>query len=118
MFVGNSSKSGASKRAETGPDARFCMIRGMESELSKRVDDVIREELLSLGWEYSEVVKSVSGADDRCIVELKEGKDQFEIAAPEPDLADDIFRARVRRRLRVALEGPDPFAEPIPDADV
>jgi hypothetical protein len=87
----------------------------MESELEKRIDDILREELLSLGWEYGEVVDTVTDEGDRCVVTLQGDRDQVEIAAPEPDLPADIFRARLRRRLRVALEGPNPFAEPLPD---
>lgn len=87
----------------------------MESELIKRVDDLLRQEIVSLGWDYSETVDRLeeTGRGDIVMVHFHGPYQAIEIARPEEETSDETFATHLRRRLKVALEGPPPFAEPI-----
>ena len=80
----------------------------MESEFTKRLDDVIRQELLILGYDYADVVASVEdgrGGGD-AVARLQPPYEDLSFEAPQEDEPQDMFSARVRRRLKVALEAP------------
>lgn len=87
----------------------------LDSELLKRVDDAVREELLGLGWEYSEVIREIAQEtrSGDCVIRFFGDRPDLDLQFTDQSLDDEALRARIRRRLRVALEGPNPFAEPI-----
>lgn len=80
----------------------------MPSDFAKRLDDVIRHELLIMGTEYGDVIDSIedSAVSGGAIVRMRPPYEDVEFEAPEPDLADDVFAARVGRRLKVVIEAP------------
>lgn len=81
----------------------------MPSEFAKRLDDVIRHELLVMGVEYAAVIDSIedSPASGGVVVRMRPPYEDVEFEAPEPDLSGDILAARVARRLKVAIEAPE-----------
>ena len=89
----------------------------LESELIKRVDDLLRQELPALGWEYDETIDRLeeNGRGDLVMIHFHGQFQAIEIPRPEEDVDDSTFAAHIRRRVKVALEGPPPFAEPIDD---
>lgn len=88
----------------------------MESDFAKRLDDVIRQELLILGYDYQEVVVAVEdGRTTEAVVRLHPPYEDLTFEAPPEDEAGEIFAARVRRRLKVALEAP--AREPAPEEE-
>lgn len=91
----------------------------LESELIKRVDDLLRQELLNLGWEYAETIDRLeeTARGDVVMIHFHGAHQAIEIARPEDDVSNETFAAQLRRRLKVALEGPPPFAEPIDDLE-
>lgn len=90
-----------------------------ESELVKRVDDLLRLELLHLGWEYAETIDRIeeTSRGELVMVHFHGPHPAIELARPEREVDDAAFAAIIRRRLKVALEGPPPFAEPIDDGE-
>ncbi len=88
-----------------------------QSGFIKRVDDLLRQELLHLGWEYGETIDRLeeTGRGDLVMVHFHGQFQAIEIPRPEEDVDDSRFAAQIRRRIKVALEGPPPFAEPIDD---
>ena len=91
----------------------------LESGLIKRVDDLLRQELLHLGWEYGDVIDRIDETSGGNLVMIHFHGDfqAIEIPRPEEGVDDVTFAAHIRRRLKVALEGPPPFAEPIEDGE-
>jgi hypothetical protein len=89
----------------------------LENELTKRIDDLLREELTLLGYEYRETIArlELTGDGEAVMIHFQGSHAPLEIARPEEDLGDDTLSAQLLRRLKVALEGPPPFAEPIED---
>jgi hypothetical protein len=87
----------------------------LESELTKRIDDLLREELTLLGYDYRKTIDrlELTGRGETVMIHFQGPHAPLEIARPEEDLSDDTLSAQLRRRLKVALEGPPPFTEPI-----
>jgi hypothetical protein len=85
----------------------------MPREFHKRLDDAVREELMALGHEFSELVEAVEEtADGGAVVRLRPPFDDVNFEPPDDDLPSDVFAARVRRRIKVALEAPERPAAP------
>ncbi|MFN2442193.1 MAG: hypothetical protein ABR517_05870 [Thermoanaerobaculia bacterium] len=86
----------------------------MESDFTKRLDDVIRQELLILGYDYGEVVAAIEDSrSEGTVARLQPPYEDLEFEVPEDDESDVSFAARVRRRLKAVLEAPQ--REPGPD---
>ena len=87
----------------------------MPSEFVKKLEDVIRQELLVMGVEYGSVIETVedSPGSGGAVVRMHPPYDDVTFETPDPDLASDVFAARVARRLRVSIEAPErpPAAE-------
>lgn len=87
----------------------------MSHDFLNRLDDLVREELALLGYDYRDVVAGIeaSRASDGAVIRFQAPYEDLDIEAPEPDVAEDVFAARIRRRLRVVLEAPErsPAAE-------
>jgi hypothetical protein len=81
----------------------------MASDFPKRLDDLVREELANLGYDYRDVVSSIeeSRASDGAVIRFQPPYEDLDVEAPEPDLEDDVLAARVRRKLKVILEAPE-----------
>ncbi|MGH9457096.1 MAG: hypothetical protein ACRD2J_05585 [Thermoanaerobaculia bacterium] len=77
------------------------------SDFTKKLDDVVRQELLLLGRDYREIVASIDETQSGAIVRLHPPHEDVEFETPPPDVADDVFSARVARRIKVALEAPE-----------
>ncbi|MBW3670710.1 MAG: hypothetical protein KY432_03455 [Acidobacteria bacterium] len=88
-----------------------------QSGLIKRVDDLLRQELLNLGWDYEETIDRLeeAGRGDLVMIHFHGQFQAIEIPRPEEGIDDSTFSAQIRRRVKVALEGPPPFVEPIED---
>ncbi|HVR43945.1 MAG TPA: hypothetical protein VMS56_10950 [Thermoanaerobaculia bacterium] len=81
----------------------------MNEDLIRKLEDVVRQELLLMGYDYPAVVGSIerSPASEGVVIRLHPPYEDVEVETPEPDLPDDVFAARLSRRLRVALEAPE-----------
>jgi hypothetical protein len=81
----------------------------MSDNFLNRLDDLVREELAHLGYDYRDVVAGIeaSRGSDGAVIRFQSPYEDLDIEAPEPDVAEDVFVARVRRRLRVVLEAPE-----------
>ncbi|MHB0970028.1 MAG: hypothetical protein ACYC7A_03245 [Thermoanaerobaculia bacterium] len=81
----------------------------MSGHFLNRLDDLVREELAHLGYDYRDVVSSIeeSRASDGAVIRFHPPYEDLDIETPEPGVAEDVFVARVRRRLRVVLEAPE-----------
>lgn len=79
------------------------------SNFVKKLDDLIHQELSILGFEYNELVAGVEEprAGSGAVVRLRPPYEDITIDEPEPDISDEILAARVRRRLRIAIEAPE-----------
>ena len=86
----------------------------MASDFAKRLDDVVREELLNMGHDYRQLIACVedSPATEGAVVRFNPPYEDVIFEQPEPDLAPDVFAARVRRRLKVSIEAPERPAGP------
>lgn len=89
----------------------------MESEFAKKLDDLIRQELLLLGYDYRSVVSGIEEApsSDGVTVRMQPPWEDIVFEEPDESLAEDAFAARVGRRLKVVLEAPERPAGPEPD---
>jgi len=86
----------------------------MESDFTKRLDDILRQELLILGYDYAEVVAAIEDSrSEGTVARLHPPYEDLEFEVPEEDETDETLAARVRRRLKVVLEAPQ--REPGPD---
>lgn len=88
----------------------------MRGDFVKRLDDLIREELTVMGYDYREVVASIesSPGSEGAVVRLQPPYEDVIFDSPAPDVPDDTFAARVRRRLKVVLEAPSRPESPEP----
>jgi hypothetical protein len=86
----------------------------MESDFTKRLDDILRQELLILGYDYGEVVAAVEDSrSEGTVARLHPPYEDLEFEIPEDEESEVAFAARVRRRLKVVLEAP--HREPAPN---
>lgn len=86
----------------------------MESDFTKRLDDILRQELLILGYDYAEIVAAIEDSrSEGTVARLHPPYEDLEFEVPEDDESDESLAARVRRRLKVVLEAPQ--REPAPD---
>ncbi len=78
-----------------------------DSEFIKRVDDLLREELLHLGFDFGVVVRSLSEnrSTDGCIVRMQGEYDDFEVVPNEAGRTAGLLSAQIARKLRVSLLG-------------
>lgn len=86
----------------------------MAEEFIKRLDDLVRQELSFLGYEYGEVVVSMdeSRTGDGAVIRVHPPWDDIIVEAPETDVSDQTLAARLRRTLKTALEAPGRPAAP------
>ncbi|HEY5610068.1 MAG TPA: hypothetical protein VIL97_02585 [Thermoanaerobaculia bacterium] len=79
------------------------------TEFVKRLDDIVREELSFLGYEYNAIVAGLeaSRSSGEAIVRMRPPYDDVAIEPPEHGVSDASFSARVRRRLREAIDAPE-----------
>ena len=87
----------------------------MASDFVKRLDDVVRQELLVMGLDYRELIQGIEESGEGAVIRLQAPFEDIPFEAPEDDLADDVFAARVGRRLKVVLDAPE--RAPGPEAD-
>ena len=89
----------------------------MESDFAKKLDDLIRQELLLLGYDYRSVVSGIeeTPSADGVTVRMQPPYEDIVFDEPDESLAEDVFAARVGRRLKVVLEAPERPAGPEPD---
>lgn len=86
----------------------------MESDFTKRLDDILRQELLILGYDYAEIVAAIEDSrSEGTVARLHPPYEDLEFEIPEDDESDVSLAARVRRRLKAVLEAPQ--REPSPD---
>lgn len=81
----------------------------MNDEFTKRIDDLVRQELLILGYHYEDVVESIeqSRGSEGAIVRLRPPYDDVSFSPPPGDMPEQTFTAFIRRRLMARLEAPD-----------
>lgn len=79
----------------------------MSSEFVKHVDDIVREEISFLGYEYQRVIVAVEESRGVAVVRLHPPYEDVQIEPPDRDVSDTSFRARVRRRLQESIEAPE-----------
>jgi hypothetical protein len=81
----------------------------MASDFVKRLDDLIRQELSILGHDYQGIVAGIeeTRAGGGAFVRLQPPYEDFSLEEPEAGVSDSTFAARIRRRLRVAIEAPE-----------
>lgn len=81
----------------------------MASDFIKKLDDLIRQELSILGYDYQGIVADIeeTRAGGGAFVRLQPPYEDFALEQPEEDVSDQTFAARIRRRLRVAIEAPE-----------
>jgi hypothetical protein len=85
----------------------------MESDFTKRLDDILRQELLILGYDYGEVVAAIEDArSEGAVARLHPPYEDLEFEIPEDEETDESLAARVRRRLKAVLEAPQREAAP------
>ncbi len=86
----------------------------MAEEFIKRLDDLVRQELSFLGYDFGEVVVSMdeSRTGDGAVIRVYPPWDDIIVEAPEPDVSDQTLAARLRRTLKTALEAPSRPAAP------
>jgi hypothetical protein len=86
----------------------------MGSDFLKKLDDVVRQELTVMGRDYRELVRGIEDSGSAAVVRLHPPYEDVTFDEPEADLPDDLFAARVGRRLKVALDAPErmPGEEP------
>lgn len=80
----------------------------MASDLVKRLDDIVRQELAVLGYEYRDVIAGIeeSRGSEGAVIRFHAPYEDLTVDEPEPDVSDEAFNARVARRLKVILEAP------------
>jgi hypothetical protein len=83
----------------------------MPSSFVKMVEDVAREELLSMGLDYGALVDRVEDQRDGegCIIRLTGEADDIRIIPSDDNPTHASIRVQVRRKLDIALNGIDPF---------
>jgi hypothetical protein len=81
----------------------------MEDEFAKRIDDVVRQELLILGYEFADVVEEIepSRGSEGVLVRLRPPYDDVAFDPPPPETPEETFAAFVRRRLLAKLQAPE-----------
>lgn len=86
----------------------------MSEEFIKRLDDLVRQELSFLGYEFTEVVVSLdeTRTGDGAVIRVHPPWEDIVIEAPEPDVSDQTLAARLRRTLRTTLDAPTRPAAP------
>lgn len=73
-------------------------------EFLKKLDDIVRQELMVMGYDYRELVRAIEGSGSGAVVRLHPPYEDVSFDEPEDDLPDDVLAARIGRRLKVALE--------------
>ncbi|HUF16669.1 MAG TPA: hypothetical protein VMS12_01355 [Thermoanaerobaculia bacterium] len=86
----------------------------MAEEFINRLDDLVRQELSFLGYDYGEVVSSLEEmrAGEGAVIRVHPPWEDITIEEPEPDVSDQTLAARLRRTLKTTLEAPNRPAAP------
>lgn len=81
----------------------------MTDEFIKKLDDLVRQELAFLGYDYGDVIAEIQGARSGhgAIIRAHAPYEDIPIEEPEEGTTDQILAARLRRALRTSLEAPD-----------
>lgn len=89
----------------------------MATEFINRLDDLLRQELLLLGYDYREVIDRIetSPGSEGVVVRFHPPYEDVEFDEPDPDVSSDAFAARVSRKLKVAIGAPS--RTPPPEED-
>lgn len=80
----------------------------------KRLDDLLRQELSFLGYDYGEVVASLeeTRTGEGAVIRMHAPWEDITIERPEEDVSDQTLAARLRRTLKTTLEAPNRPAAP------
>ncbi|MBI2214746.1 MAG: hypothetical protein HYU52_13960 [Acidobacteria bacterium] len=83
----------------------------MSNSFVKLVEDVAREELASLGYDYKIVVAGIDEQRDGegCIIRMTGEVDDVRIIPTDDNPTRAGIAVQVRRKLEIALRGIDPF---------
>ena len=79
----------------------------MRSEFCERVDDLLRDELMNLGLDYSRVVQDIVDhpSNDGCVIRMRGEYDDVEIVPQTRNVPANVLTAQIARKLKVSLMG-------------
>jgi hypothetical protein len=86
----------------------------VDNDFAKKLDDIVREELATMGYDYRDYIVAVehSRSADSAVVRFHPPYDDVEIDGPHDGEFDAKYSAKVRRRLKVAIDAPERPAAP------
>lgn len=81
----------------------------MASDFVKRLDDIVRQELLIMGYDYGKLIAGIeeSPGSEGAVIRFHPPYEDIFFEPAASDMPEDTFAARVRRRLKMTIDAPE-----------